>query len=93
MDMAERGATEGQCPACRTPYDKDRVVGLETNFQRVASISLSQKQKVTKAKPKQNEVRKDLSNVRVIQRKMAYIIGLDVDYAYEELLERKEYFG
>ncbi|GJU77072.1 putative zinc finger, RING/FYVE/PHD-type containing protein [Tanacetum coccineum] len=93
MDMAEKEATEGRCPACRTPYDKDRVVGLETNFQRVASISSSRKQKVTKAKPKQNEGRKDLSNVRVIQRRMAYIIGLPVEYAYEELLERKEYFG
>lgn len=34
MDMAEKDATEGRCPACRTPYDKDRIVGLEANFQR-----------------------------------------------------------
>lgn len=35
MDMAEKDATEGRCPACRTPYDKDRIVGLEANFQRL----------------------------------------------------------
>ncbi|MFS7957799.1 putative transcription factor C2H2 family [Helianthus anomalus] len=35
MDMAENDATEGLCPACRTPYDKSRIVGLESNFQRL----------------------------------------------------------
>ncbi|KAJ9553611.1 hypothetical protein OSB04_017656 [Centaurea solstitialis] len=93
MDMAEKDATEGRCPACRTPYDKDRIVGLEANFQRVAANGASRKQKLPKAKPKPNEGRKDLSNVRVIQRKMAYIIGLPLDLADEELLQRKDYFG
>ncbi|KAM0042753.1 putative transcription factor C2H2 family [Helianthus debilis subsp. tardiflorus] len=93
MDMAEKDATEGRCPACRTPYDKDRVVGLEANFQRVVGNSSSQKQKVLKGKSKTSESRKDLSNVRVIQRKMAYIIGLPLDLADEDLLQRKDYFG
>ncbi|XP_024991457.1 uncharacterized protein LOC112525527 isoform X1 [Cynara cardunculus var. scolymus] len=93
MDMAEKDATEGRCPACRTPYDKDRIVGLEANFQRVAANCASRKQKLPKAKPKPNEGRKDLSNVRVIQRRMAYIIGLPLDLADEELLQRKDYFG
>ncbi|CAI9273505.1 unnamed protein product [Lactuca saligna] len=64
MDMAEKDATEGRCPACRTPYDKDRIVGLEANFQRVSANSSSRKQKQPKAKQKPNEPRKDLSNVR-----------------------------
>lgn len=91
MDMAEKDATEGRCPACRTPYDKDRIV--EANFQRVAGNSSSRKQKVQKPKPKLNEGRKDLSNVRVIQRKMAYIIGLPLELADEDLLQQKDYFG
>ncbi|KAL7613030.1 hypothetical protein Lser_V15G08671 [Lactuca serriola] len=93
MDMAEKDATEGRCPACRTPYDKDRIVGLEANFQRVSANSSSRKQKQPKAKQKPNEPRKDLSNVRVIQRKMAYIIGLPLSIADEDLLQRKDYFG
>ncbi|KAK9061220.1 hypothetical protein SSX86_018400 [Deinandra increscens subsp. villosa] len=93
MDMAEKDATEGRCPACRTAYDKDRSVGLESNFQRVAGNNFSRKQKPPKAKPKPNEVKKDLSNVRVIQRKMAYIIGLPLNLADEDLLQRKDYFG
>ncbi|KAD2804996.1 hypothetical protein E3N88_38373, partial [Mikania micrantha] len=93
MDMAEKDATEGRCPACRSPYDKDRIVGLEANFHRVVGNSSSQKQKVLKGKSKPHEGRKDLSNVRVIQRKMAYIIGLPLDLADEDLLQQKEYFG
>lgn len=38
-----------------------------------------------KAKPKTNEVKKDLTNVRVIQRKMAYVIGLPLSLAYEDV--------
>ncbi|KAC9638035.1 hypothetical protein E3N88_45495 [Mikania micrantha] len=93
MDMAEKDATEGRCPACRTAYDKDRSVGLESNFQRVAGNNFSRKQKQPKAKQKPNEGKKDLSNVRVIQRKMAYIIGLPLGLADENLLQRKDYFG
>ncbi|KAK9062998.1 hypothetical protein SSX86_016868 [Deinandra increscens subsp. villosa] len=93
MDMAEKDAEEGRCPACRTPYDKNRIVGLESSFQRVSANSSSRKQKPPKAKQKPNEGRKDLSNVRVIQRKMAYIIGLPISLADEDLLQRKNYFG
>ncbi|KAF5799920.1 putative transcription factor C2H2 family [Helianthus annuus] len=93
MDMAEKGATEGLCPACRTPYDKSRIVGLKSNIQRVAANNSSRKQKQPKAKQRPNEVKKDLSNVRVIQRRMAYIIGLPISLADEDLLQRKDYFG
>ncbi|XP_076936067.1 uncharacterized protein LOC143603016 [Bidens hawaiensis] len=93
MDMAEKDATEGRCPACRTAYDKDRSVGLESNFQRVAGNNTNRKQKQPKAKQKPTEVKKDLSNFRVIQRKLAYIIGLPLSLADEDLLQRKDYFG
>lgn len=35
MEMAEKDETEGRCPACRTPYDKERVVGMEANCKRL----------------------------------------------------------
>ncbi|GKE95258.1 hypothetical protein Tco_1580113, partial [Tanacetum coccineum] len=56
--MAEKDATEGRCPTCRARYDKDIIVGLESNFQRMAANSSSRKQKQPKQK---NEGRKDLS--------------------------------
>ncbi|KAL3523409.1 hypothetical protein ACH5RR_016243 [Cinchona calisaya] len=93
IDMAEKDKTEGRCPACRTVYDKDKIVAMQANCERAAEKHCSRKSKPPKAKPKTNEVKKDLTNARVIQRKMAYVIGLPLSLADEDLLQRKEYFG
>ncbi|XP_060184015.1 uncharacterized protein LOC132613799 isoform X1 [Lycium barbarum] len=93
MDIAEKDASEGRCPACRTKYEKDKVVAMQANFERAGNNNANRKSKPTKAKPKANEVRKDLTNIRVIQRKMAYVTGLPLSIADEDLLQRKEYFG
>ncbi|KAG1365704.1 hypothetical protein COCNU_12G007040 [Cocos nucifera] len=95
MDMAEKEETEGRCPACRTPYDKERIVGMAANCERVvAEINAEKKQKSQKAKNKAStEARKHLSSVRVIQRNLVYIIGLPSNLCDESILERREYFG
>ncbi|XP_010253492.1 PREDICTED: uncharacterized protein LOC104594737 isoform X2 [Nelumbo nucifera] len=94
MDMAEKDDTEGRCPACRTPYDKEKIVGMAANCERlVAEINSERKQKSLKAKPKTSEGRKHLSSVRVIQRNLVYIIGIPSNLADEDVLQHKEYFG
>nr|XP_029122332.1 uncharacterized protein LOC105051241 isoform X2 [Elaeis guineensis] len=95
MDMAEKEETDGRCPACRTPYDKERIVGMAANCERVvAEINAEKKQKSQKAKNKAStEARKHLSSVRVIQRNLVYIIGLPSNLCDESMLERREYFG
>uniref|UniRef100_A0A5B7AMI5 CCR4-NOT transcription complex subunit 4 n=1 Tax=Davidia involucrata TaxID=16924 RepID=A0A5B7AMI5_DAVIN len=94
MDMAEKDGTEGRCPACRTPYNKERVVEMAANCERlVAELNVERKQKVQKAKPKASEGRKHLSSIRVIQRNLVCIMGLPLSLADEELLKRREYFG
>ena len=35
MDMAEKDDTEGRCPACRTPYDKEKIVGMAASCERL----------------------------------------------------------
>lgn len=35
MEMAEKDGTEGRCPACRTPYDKEKIVGMATDCERL----------------------------------------------------------
>ncbi|KAK1396357.1 General negative regulator of transcription C16C9.04c like [Heracleum sosnowskyi] len=92
MDMAEKDGTEGRCPACRAHYDKDKIVGMEANFERVEA-NANRKHKPPKGKSKTNEGRKDLSVVRVIQRKMAYVIGLPLSLTDVDRLKRKEFFG
>ncbi|GFZ13189.1 RNA binding (RRM/RBD/RNP motifs) family protein [Actinidia rufa] len=94
MDMAEKDETEGRCPACRTPYNKAKVVGMAANCERlVAEMNMEKKVKLQKAKSKGSESRKHLSSVRVIQRNLVYIVGLPLNLADEDLLQRSEYFG
>ncbi|KAI4300227.1 hypothetical protein L6164_033625 [Bauhinia variegata] len=94
MEMAEKGGAEGRCPACRTPYDKDRIVAMAANCQRlVAEMNSQRRKKMQKLKAKASEGRKHLSDVRVIQRNLVYIIGLPLNLADEDLLQRREYFG
>ncbi|KAJ8751531.1 hypothetical protein K2173_016764 [Erythroxylum novogranatense] len=93
MDMAEKDDTEGRCPACRTAYDKEKIVGMAANGERlVAEVSMERK-KLQKAKTKPSEGRKQLSSVRVIQRNLVYIVGLPLNLADEDLLQRREHFG
>ncbi|KAG6631652.1 hypothetical protein CIPAW_13G104900 [Carya illinoinensis] len=93
LEMAEKVETEGRCPACRAPYDKEKIVGMAANCERmVAEISLDRK-KCQKVKSKPSEGRKQLSSVRVIQRNLVYIVGLPLNLADEDLLQNREYFG
>ncbi|CAL5389139.1 unnamed protein product [Camellia sinensis] len=94
MDMAEKDETEGRCPACRTPYNKEKIVGMAANCERlVVEMNMERKVKPQKAKGKTSEGRKQLSSVRVIQRNLVYIVGLPLNLADEDLLQRREYFG
>ncbi|PON53223.1 Splicing factor-like protein [Trema orientale] len=95
MDMAEKDESEGRCPACRVPYDKEKIVGMAAKCESrlVAEVHMERKMKSQKAKSKSSEGRKQLSSVRVIQRNLVYIVGLPLNLADEELLQRREYFG
>ncbi|KAJ3680858.1 hypothetical protein LUZ60_015347 [Juncus effusus] len=96
MEMAEKEETEGRCPACRTRYDKDRIVKMAANAEKmVAEFAAEKKQKPQKTKAKSTSIdaRNHLSSVRVIQRNLVYIIGLPNNLMDESLLERREYFG
>nr|GEU75520.1 nucleotide-binding, alpha-beta plait [Tanacetum cinerariifolium] len=94
MDMAEKDNTEGRCPACRTPYNKEKIVSTASQCERlVTGMSVEKKQKSQKGKTKTSEGRIQLGSVRVIQRNLVYIVGLPFDLADEDLLQQKEYFG
>ncbi|AES88710.2 uncharacterized protein [Medicago truncatula] len=94
MDMAEKDDTDGRCPACRSPYDKEKIVGTAAKCERLLNeMNLEKKVKNQKAKSKSSDGRKQLSSVRVIQRNLVYIVGLPLDLADEDLLQKREYFG
>ncbi|CAL9040594.1 unnamed protein product [Musa banksii] len=96
IEMAEKEDTEARCPACRTPYDKDRVLKVAAaNSERIiAEMYSEKKQKSQRAKTKISaEAMKHLSSVRVMQKNLVYITGLPTSLCDESILERKEYFG
>ncbi|CAI9759196.1 unnamed protein product [Fraxinus pennsylvanica] len=94
MDIAEKNETEGRCPACRAPYNKEKIVGMGAKCERLVSdMNIEKKLKSQKGKSKTSEGRKQLSSVRVIQRNLVYIVGLPLNLADEDLLQGKEYFG
>ncbi|KAL3850745.1 hypothetical protein ACJIZ3_012627 [Penstemon smallii] len=94
IDMAEKDESEGRCPACRIPYDKEKIVGMRANCERLVSeMNVAKKLKSQKGKSKTLEGRKQLGSVRVIQRNLVYVVGLPLDFADEDLLQRREYFG
>ncbi|URE09281.1 RNA recognition [Musa troglodytarum] len=96
IEMTEKEDTEAQCPACRTPYNKDRVLkAAAANSKRIiAEIFSEKKQRPQRAKTKISaEAMKHLSGVRVMQKNLVYITGLPINLCDESILERKEYFG
>ncbi|XP_057449070.1 uncharacterized protein LOC130740465 isoform X3 [Lotus japonicus] len=93
MDMAEKDDTEGRCPACRSPYDKKKIVGMAATCERLVSEIHMEKKMKNQKKSKSSDGRKQLSSVRVIQRNLVYIVGLPLNLADEDLLQRREYFA
>ncbi|CDY53382.1 BnaA04g16470D [Brassica napus] len=95
IEMAEKDKTEGRCPACRTPYDKEKIVGMTASCESlVAELNNDRKKSQKAAKPKAaSEGRKDLTGVRVIQRNLVYVMSLPFDLADEDRFQRREYFG
>ncbi|KAL5711215.1 RING-type E3 ubiquitin transferase [Ranunculus cassubicifolius] len=89
MDMAEKDGIEGRCPACRTPYDKEKIVSMAASIE----ISAERKPKSQKVKSRAFDGRKHLSNVRVVQRHLVYTMGIPANLADEDVLQRREYFG
>ncbi|GMN24520.1 hypothetical protein TIFTF001_000608 [Ficus carica] len=39
MGMAEKDESEGRCPACRSPYDKEKIVGMAAKCERYITYS------------------------------------------------------
>ncbi|KAM2624943.1 hypothetical protein TB1_031871 [Malus domestica] len=73
MEMGEKDGKEGHSPVCRTPYDKKLL-----EWQHMVSFQ---------KKPKGSEVKKQhLTDVRVLQRSLLYVIGIPLNLASEDIL-------
>ncbi|KAJ1282070.1 hypothetical protein BS78_03G021800 [Paspalum vaginatum] len=93
----------GRCPGCRSVYNKDMILGTSARNQILMELcadkSNYQKEKAKSRKQTSAKVQsghaeiKDPNSVRVIQRKLVYIVGMPTEFAREKLLRQKELLG
>ncbi|KAF0975117.1 hypothetical protein FDP41_005870 [Naegleria fowleri] len=77
-----------RCPACRREYEKSNIEFTPPDPE---LIQQEKKQKEKKKKPHIN--RKQLANVRVIQRNLVYVVGLTLAVAKHDWLKHTDNFA
>eukprot|EP00898_Chlorokybus_atmophyticus_P004009 jgi/Chlat1/4609/Chrsp290S04348 len=93
VEIANKDYTTARCPACRTPYDLDNINTSAPDPQQLQKIINDKKQKEKQERSEVSASRKHLSNMRVIQRNLVYVVGLAPSDCLEEVLRRHEHFG
>ncbi|SCU80012.1 LAFA_0B07008g1_1 [Lachancea sp. 'fantastica'] len=93
----------GRCPACRRKYDDESVeyVVLTPEEMKLEQAKQARKEKDRKLRDKERKEhefanRKHLAGMRVIQKNLVYVVGLNPPVAYEDvapLLRTDRYFG
>ncbi|KAL5670878.1 hypothetical protein ACJX0J_015184, partial [Zea mays] len=93
----------GRCPGCRSVYNKDKILETSARNQILKELcadkSNYQKEQVKSHKQTSAKVQlgqsepKDPNSIRVIQRKLVYIVGMPTEFASEKLLRQKSFLG
>lgn len=93
----------GRCPACRRKYDDESVEYVilsseELKMEREKQTRKEWERKQRDKERKENEYanRKHLAGMRVIQKNLVYVVGINPPVPYEEvasLLKSDKYFG
>ncbi|KAJ8093061.1 transcriptional repressor general negative regulator of transcription subunit 4 [Marasmius tenuissimus] len=85
-----------RCPACRRVYTDDAVEFKAIATQDHKRLMQQKKQRERERKELETLGRRNLANVRVVQRNVVYVVGIGPRFAKEELiptLRSHEYFG
>ncbi|KAJ1753085.1 transcriptional repressor general negative regulator of transcription subunit 4 [Coemansia sp. RSA 1821] len=83
----------GRCPACRRLYSEQKPRWNPISPAQVAKIKNEKKAKERERREIENNSRRHLANVRVVQKNLVYVIGLPLSLASEEILRSHDYFG
>ncbi|KZT28671.1 hypothetical protein NEOLEDRAFT_768407 [Neolentinus lepideus HHB14362 ss-1] len=86
----------GRCPACRREYSDENVQFKPINKEDHKRLMQQKKQRERERKELDALGRRQLANVRVVQRNVVYVVGIGPRFAKEELiptLRSNEYFG
>ncbi|KAF9265773.1 hypothetical protein L218DRAFT_923105 [Marasmius fiardii PR-910] len=85
-----------RCPACRRIYTDDGVEFKPIATEDHKRLTQQKKQRERERKELETLGRRNLANVRVVQRNVVYVVGIGPRFAKEELiptLRSHEYFG
>lgn len=86
----------GRCPACRRVYTDEAVEFKPIDKEDHKRMTQQKKQKERERKELEGLGRRQLANVRVVQRNVVYVVGIAARFAKEELiptLRSNEFFG
>ncbi|KAL5490542.1 NOT4 [Sanghuangporus weigelae] len=86
----------GRCPACRREYSDDAVQFKPVNKEDLKRLTQQKRHRERERKDLDALGRRHLTNVRIVQRNVVYVVGLGSRFAKEELiptLRSTEYFG
>ncbi|KAE8268511.1 hypothetical protein A4X09_0g3827, partial [Tilletia walkeri] len=86
----------GRCPACRRKYSDQTIEFKPMTAEEIKRLTQAKKQKERERKELEQMNRKHLANMRVVQKNLVYVVGLNSKLAKEELiptLRSSEYFG
>ncbi|GMM37190.1 hypothetical protein DASC09_045150 [Saccharomycopsis crataegensis] len=102
-NIRENPELNGRCPACRRKYRDEDVEYIElteaeikAESSRKANRDKEKKQKEKERREHENASRKHLADMRVIQKNLVYVVGLNPPVTPEELqptLRSERYFG
>jgi hypothetical protein len=82
-----------KCPACRRPYDDESLEFRPVPVEELHRLKNQKKKKEKDRKDMDIMQRKQLANVRVVQKNLVYVLGLPQKLAIEDLLRSNDYFG
>ncbi|KAI9252813.1 hypothetical protein BDA99DRAFT_468367 [Phascolomyces articulosus] len=74
----------GRCPACRRQYSDQIVQFIPVSADEIVRLKKEKKDKERQHKDMKDSNRRHLSNVRVVQKNLVYVLGLSSKYANME---------
>jgi CCR4-NOT transcription complex subunit 4 len=83
----------GLCPACRKGYSENPAHFEPLSEDEIIRINKERRHKEVNKKQKLSETRRHLTDVRVVQKNLVFVVGLSQRLADIEVLKKNEYFG
>ncbi|KAI9489866.1 hypothetical protein BDB00DRAFT_841112 [Zychaea mexicana] len=74
----------GRCPACRRQYSDQIAQFIPVSADEIVRLKKEKKEKERQHKDMKDSNRRHLSNVRVVQKNLVYVLGLSSKYASVE---------